>query len=185
MKKLLTEWRKFIKESEGRGPTQAVFDGGLYHATSQDQLDALRDGGITNLPSEQELEEDKAGVPCTTKAEMARRFGDVVLELDMESLGNSGQYLIKPDDENPDGSRVTMTDSAYDSGHGVHDMVDKLGTSIPFSYVKRVIFPQGSTPDVKTMRENGYSGVEIASFGEEGSQDLVSHWSPVEDKQAK
>lgn len=179
MKKILTEWRKYIKENQ----SQAYFDGGLYHGIGQDQLDTLRDNGITNLPSEQELEEDKAGIPCSMKADGARKFGDVVLELDMDGLSGSGQYVITPDQKNPDGSRVTMNDSAYDSGHGVHDMVDKLGTNIPFSYVKRVIFPQGSKPDVKAMRENGYSGVEIASFADENSQGLVSHWSPNDEKE--
>tara|TARA_A200000159_G_scaffold154189_1_gene166814 strand:- start:1054 stop:1605 length:552 start_codon:yes stop_codon:yes gene_type:complete len=178
MKKILTEWRKYIKENE---MTQAYFDGGLYHAAPQDQLDGLRDNGIVNLPSEIDLEEEKAGIPCAKNPEMAREHGDVVLELDLQALEVSGQYNMSPDIKNDGGMRVTMTDSACDSGHGVHDMVDKLGTTIPFSYVKRIIFPQGSQPDVKQMRENGYSGVEIASFPEEGSGHLVSHWSPTEE----
>lgn len=181
MKKILTEWRKYIKESN---EPAAYFDGGLYHGIKGAELDSMRDKGIGNLPSEQELEEDKAGVPCSMKAEDASKFGDVVLELDLDSLGQSGQYVVTPDTKNPNGSRVTMTDSAYDSGHGVHDMVDKLGTNIPFSYVKRVIFPQGARPDVKAMRENGYSGVEIASFADEGQQGLVSHWSPAQEDNA-
>lgn len=179
MKKLLTEWRKYIKENQ----SQAYFDGGLYHGVSQGDLDSLRDRGITNLPSEQDLEEDKAGVPCSMKPDAASKFGDVVLELDMEGLSGSGQYVLSQDHKNPDGTRVTMSDSAYDSGHGVHDMVDKLGTNIPFSYVKRIIFPQGAKPNIKAMRENGYSGVEIASFGDDGSQGLVSHWSPAQEEE--
>ena len=178
MKKLLTEWRKYVKENT---QPQAYFDGGLYHAAPQAQLDGFRDNGIVNLPSELDIEEEKAGIPCAKNPDMAKKYGDVVLELDLAGLEGSGQYNMTPDLKNEGGMRVTMTDSAYDSGHGVHDMVDKLGTTIPFSYVKRIIFPQGSQPDVKKMRENGYSGVEIASFPEEGGNQLVSHWSPTEE----
>ena len=91
--KILTEWRKYIKESN---EPVAYFDGGLYHGIKGAELDSMRDKGIGNLPSEQELEEDKAGVPCSTKAEDASKFGDVVLELDLDSLGQSGQYVVTP-----------------------------------------------------------------------------------------
>jgi len=180
MKKLLTEWRKYLKE-EGEAPAEqatAYFDGGIYHGIPQSNLDGLRDQGIGNTPTEMDIEEEKAGVPCSLKPQEARKHGDVVLELDMESLEGSGQYIISPDQESDHGTRITMVDSAYDSGHGVNDMVDSLGTNIPFSFVKRVIFPQGSTPDVQGMREGGFSGVEIASFAEDESQGLVRHWTP-------
>ena len=69
MKKLLTEWRKYLKE-EGEAPAEqatAYFDGGIYHGVSQANLDGLRDKGIGNMPSEMDIEEEKAGVPCSLK----------------------------------------------------------------------------------------------------------------------
>lgn len=179
MKKLMTEWRNYLKESVN----QAAYDGGLYHSIVATDLDNLRDNGLVNLPNELEIEEDKAGIPCTNDINTAKKYGDVILELDEESIANSGQYVVGPDGDNEQGIRVTMTDSSYDSGHGVQDMVDRLGTSIPFSYVKRIIFPQGVKPDVSKMRESGYGGVEISGFPDVEGDQLVNFWTPKEKEQ--
>ena len=148
----------------------------LYHAVNSADLDSLRDNGIINLPNEIDFEENKSGVPCSLGLDGAQPHGDVVLELDGESLMGSGQYTMNPAGES--GVRIGMTDSAYTSGHGVNDMVDSLGTNIPFQFVKRMIFGGETLPNVRKLKDGGFGGVEIATLGSSPDEEPRTMWSP-------
>jgi hypothetical protein len=50
MKKLLTEWRKFIKENEMPQRTNDGIPAQVYYGLPMDQLPSVRDNGIVNLP---------------------------------------------------------------------------------------------------------------------------------------
>ena len=175
MRLIMESFRAFVNEDKER-PMQEVPQN-IFHAVGSDQLANLRDNGITNLPTELDFEEGKAGVPCTTDMMGARKHGDVVLELDGPAMMESGQYTLNQSGDA--GVRLGMTDSAYTSGHGVHDMVDKLGTNIPFQFVKRMIFSGDSLPNVRKLKEDGFAGVEIATFSpNEESDEPQVMWSP-------
>jgi len=177
MKLIMESFRTFLKEQDSQSAaTMQDTPQQMYHAVSSDQLDSLRDNGITNLPSEVDFEEDSTGVPCSLDMNDAQRHGDVVLELDGEGLAGSGQYTLNPNGET--GVRIGMTDSAYTSGHGVHDMVDKLGTNIPFQFVKRMIFAGDSLPNVRKLKDGGFGGVEIATFPRSPDEEVQSMWTP-------
>ena len=181
MKLIMESFRGFLEENA----TQPLKDvpGNLYHAVDSANLDGLRDNGIINLPSQLEFEEGSDGVPCSLDMEKASKHGDVVLEIDGEGLVGSGEYVMNSRDEN--GVRIGMTDSAYSSGHGVHDMVDNIGTNIPFQYVKRMIFSGDTLPNVRKLKDNGFAGVEIATYdGNETEGPRVMYTPPqIEDMQ--
>ena len=174
MKLIMESFRTFVNE-EREKPMQDTPQH-LYHAVSSADLDALRDNGIINLPSEVDFEENKSGVPCSLEPLGAQRHGDVVLELDGEQLMGSGQYTMNPAGEA--GVRIGMMDSAYTSGHGVNDMVDSLGTNIPFQFVKRMIFGGDTLPNVRKLKDGGFSGVEIATFGNSPEEEPKVMWTP-------
>jgi hypothetical protein len=179
MKTLMEGFRNFLKE-EAEQPMRDVPQN-LYHAVSSDQLDTLRDSGIINLPTEMDFEEDTGGVPCAFDMGSAQKHGDVVLELDGEQLLSSGQYTLNDGGET--GVRIGMTDSGSNSGHGVHDMVDKLGTNIPFQYVKRMIFAGDTLPNIRKLKDGGFGGVEIAAFSADLDEEPRSMWKPPDPDQ--
>jgi len=139
----------------------------LYHGCSSDSLNDIRDNGILNQPSPLDFEENHIGVPFSEDLETARQYGDVVLEFDGLSIASSGQYDVRPKEA---GIKVVMRDAAIDSGAGVHDMVDSLGTKVPFDYVTRVMFDGSTLPNTKKLRQNGFHGVEISTLGEVGEE---------------
>ena len=175
MKLIMESFRSFVNEEMVNKPMGDVPQH-LYHAVSSADLDNLRDNGIVNLPNEVDFEENKAGVPCSLGMDVAQKHGDVVLELDGEQLMGSGQYTVNPAGET--GVRIGMTDSAYTSGHGVHDMVDNLGTNIPFQYVKRMIFGGDTLPNVRKLKDGGFGGVEIATFSNNPDEEPQTMWAP-------
>ncbi|MEO2158151.1 MAG: hypothetical protein ABGX31_02325 [bacterium] len=177
MKLIMESFRTFLKENDSQtAASMADTPQQMYHAVSSDQLDNLRDNGISNLPSEIDFEEDNTGVPCSLDMHDAQKHGDVVLELDGASLADSGQYTLNPNGES--GVRVGMTDSAYTSGNGVQDMVDKLGTNIPFQFVRKMIFAGDSLPNVRKLKDGGFGGVEIATFPRTPDEEVQSMWIP-------
>ena len=177
MRLIMESFRNFVV-SEGMDSPMGEVPQNIYHAVSSADLDGLRDNGINNLPTEVDFEEDKTGVPCSLDLAGAQKHGDVILELDGESLMGSGQYNTSPAGSNGAGIRIGMTDSAYTSGHGVNDMVDSLGTNIPFQFVKRMIFSGDSLPNVRKLKDGGYGGVEIATLGRTPEEEPQVMWSP-------
>ena len=181
MKLIMESFRGFLNENAAQ-PLKDV-PGNLYHAVDSTSLDNLRDNGIMNLPSQLEFEEGSDGVPCSLDMQRASKHGDVVLEIDGEGLVGSGQYVMNSRDEN--GVRIGMTDSAYSSGHGVHDMVDNIGTNIPFQYVKRMIFSGDTLPNVRKLKDNGFAGVEIATYDGNEPEPRVMYSPPQPDEAQK
>ena len=166
IKTLMENFRKYQKTVLLEGAPHDIPDR-LYHGCSSEGLDTIRDNGVLNQPSPLDFEENHIGIPFSSDMETARQYGDVVLEFDGQGIAASGQYDIRPKDT---GVKVVMKDAAVDSGHGAHDMVDTLGTKVPFDFVTRVMFDGSTLPNAKKLRQNGYHGVEISAFGEEGEE---------------
>ena len=162
MKKLLTEWRKFLKESEDH-EDKRTFPAKVYYATTADQLPTIRDSGIMHLPTNQEIADDHVGVPTCSSPHDAKSFGSVIVEIDGAYLESCQQYESR---FNSKGCRVSMRDSAIGSGSGSDVMVDRLGTRIPFDAVSGIIFT--GTPNLENLKKSGFSNVEISSIRPDG-----------------
>ena len=151
------------------------FPAKVHYGTSIEKLPTIRDNGIVNLPSDGEIEQDKMGVPTCSDPYDARSYGNVVLELSGEYLEGSMQYESFP---NSSGCRVRMRDSAALSGSGVDNMVDSLGTNIPFDAVRGIIFT--GNPNLDNLRESGFGNIEISTFpAEEG--EIKSLYKPQQE----
>lgn len=170
MKKILTEWRKFLKEEV----TQGGFPERLYYATSVDSLPSIRDRGIVNLPTDQDMFDDRFGVPTCQEMQEASNYGNVILEIDGTYLQSTKQFEPQ---FNSKGCRIKMKDSAADSGSGSDPMVDRLGSAVPFDAVRGAIFV--GTPPLKRLKEMGMQNIEISSLTPEG--ELKVHHSPQEE----
>ena len=175
MKKLMTEWRKFLKENEMPQKVDTGIPAQVYYGLSLKELPSVRDNGIVNLPSDQEIEADRVGVPTCNSPHDAKKFGNVVLELNGGYLQDCGQYESSP---NSLGNRIRMRDSASLSGSGVDKMVDNLGTNIPFDAVSRIIFT--GTPNLDKLKESGFGSVEISSFPMGTDEELQTLHKPGE-----
>lgn len=173
MKKILTEWRRFLKEESGRATS---FPEKLYHAIPIGSLASVRDNGIVNLPSDQEMSNDKFGIPTCQDLQEAGSYGNVILEIDGNYLQATQQY--EPE-FNSKGCRVKMKDSAADSGSGADPMVDRLGSSIPFEAVTGAVFM--GTPPVEKLKEMGFGNMQISSLNSEG--ELKVHHEPQDQAQ--
>ena len=174
MKKLLTEWRKYIKEAyhdEKQMPAK------VYYGTSISELPSIRDNGIVNLPTDSEIEANKMGVPMCTNPHDARAYGNVVLEIDGSQLADSMQYESI---RNSQGCRVKMKDSSSWSGSGIDKMVDSLGTNIPFSAVSAALF--SGTPNLDQLKASGFGNIGLYSFPIEEGQELKTLHEPPEEQ---
>lgn len=175
MKKILTEWRKFLKEEHCNESEDMGFPSKVYHGISIDQLPSVRSSGIVSLSNDRDIEKDKYGVPTCSSPHDARRYGNVVLEIDGAYLQASQQF--EPH-HNSKGCRVRMRDSAASSGSGVDPMVDNLGSRIPFEAISGIIF--AGTPNLQQLKERGYDMVEISSFASD-SEEINSLYTPEEE----
>ena len=155
MKEILTEWRKYINENSQGEPQK--FPESIYYAIPASELDSVRDNGIVNMPTPEDAQHLKMGVPTCDSIQGAMKHGDVVLEISGQYLNESGQYVCNP---NSTGHRVTMSDSSYSSGSGIDAMVDQLGTNIPFTAVKSMTFSR--KPNIEKLKNSGFAGVELA-----------------------
>ena len=176
MKKILTEWRKFLKEEKCNESEDMGFPSKIYHGISIDQLPMVRDTGIISLPTDQEIEDDRMGVPTCNSPHDARQHGNVVLEIDGAYLQDTQQFEPY---QNSKGCRVKMRDSAVSSGSGVDPMVDRLGSKIPFDAVSGIIF--AGSPNIQQLKEKGYGTVEISSFSVD-SDEIKSLHKPQEEE---
>ena len=172
MKKILTEWRKYLNEDSQREPQK--FPESVYYAISASQLDNVRDNGIVNIPTPRDAQHSKMGVPTCDNYKDAAQYGDVVLEISGQYLNESGQYICNPNDS---GSRITMKDSSYMSGSGIDSMVDSLGTNIPFTAVKSMTFKK--RPDIEKLKASGYGDISIA-MANDSSEEPDTLYTPEE-----
>lgn len=159
MKKLMNEWRRYLQETAST-EDRKIFPAKVYYGTSMDNLSTIRDKGIVNMPSDLEISQDKIGVPTCGNPHDAKKYGNVVIEIDGAYLRESGQYSCHP---NSSGARVGMKDSASMSGSGSDPMVDRLGSKIPFDAVSGIIF--SGTPNIQQLTNNGFGNLGIYSFG--------------------
>lgn len=176
MKKILTEWRGFISEASEESK-QEKFPESVFYGIPMSHLDTVRDSGVINMPSGKDVQDDKIGVPTCASPDDAFAYGDVVLEISGQFLNESGEYVCSP---NSKGSRVSMKDSSYSSGSGIDSMVDQLGTNIPFTAVKSIIFSR--KPDVEKLKNNGYGSMGISMVPQDGSTELQNLYTPDEEE---
>ena len=175
MKKILTEWRRFLKE-EMSNSNDIGFPSKVYHGISINQLPSIKTAGIVKLSSDQDIENDAVGVPTCNSPHDARKYGNVVLEIDGAYLQQTQQYEPY---HNSKGCRVRMRDSAVTSGSGVDPMVDNLGSKIPFEAISGIIFT--GTPNLEQLKEQGYGNVELSTFSS-NSEDIKSLHKPQEEE---
>ena len=171
MKKILTEWRKFLKESNCDENYQ--FPEKVYYGVCPSKLEKMRDSGLSKYHSDMDLEFDKEGLPVSDSPFDASNYGDLVLEIDGAFLSGCGHYNAVP---NSNGSRVSMKDSSSLSGSGVDSMVDSLGTKIPFDAVTGLIFK--NKPDVSSLKQRGFSNLPVSVLPENSSGEIETLYEP-------
>ena len=81
---------------------------------------------------------------------------------DGESIASSGQYGFSSLEEG--NVRIIMRDEASDSGNGASDLVDELGTMIPFRHVKGVLFHSLSNEQAEKFADRGLASVKLGQY---------------------
>jgi hypothetical protein len=152
MKQLMENWRRLIKESEVEDEVPQPLPLGevpeeLYHATRPPLLSKISIDGLRDFTDFSRHGAGQHGVSFTTQLEAVSsgEFGKLILVYDGLKLAESGQFHFKPHQDPTIGTkeseiRVEMIDSASETGSGIDEKVDALGTEVPFSYVKKMIF---------------------------------------------
>ena len=152
MKQLMENWRRLIKESEiEEGPPEPLppseIPEELYHATRPPLLSKISIDGLRDFTDFSNHGAGQHGISFSTQLEAVAGgdFGNLILVFDGVKLRESGQFHFKPHQDPTMGTkeseiRVEMIDSASDTGSGIDEKVDTLGTEIPFSYVKKMMF---------------------------------------------
>ena len=178
-----SNWRRFLHENAGPdievdGEPELLDAGSvpneLYHATRPPLLSNIIENGLVDYSDMTRHGAGQMGVSFTDDKDKAYNgdFGNLVLVVDGAQLAGSAQYEFKrvqhptaPDEAE---IRVTMIDSASESGAGLDAAVDQLGTKIPFEpYVVRLVFPQGIQKfEAKWFKEN-YPDLEIEHYDRE------------------
>ena len=152
MKQLMENWRKLIKEAEVEDelpqplPPNEIPEE-LYHATRPPLLSKISIDGLRDFTDFSNHGAGQHGVSFSTQLEAVAGgdFGNLILVFDGVKLRESGQFHFKPHQDPTMGTkeseiRVEMIDSASDTGSGIDEKVDALGTEVPFSYVKKMMF---------------------------------------------
>ena len=170
------KWRKFLQENgkphadiEGEGDMTLELSGvpqELYYATGADFLNGAIEDGLVDYNDMTRSGADQMGISFTTEKDLAYdgSLGDLVFVLDGTALAATGQYEFRQIDSTPDEGeiRVTMRDSASESGSGLDTSVDQLGTKIPFKpYVIKIVFPEGIQPSKAKKFKEEHPDLEI------------------------
>ena len=187
-----SKWKRFIFESEGletvHNPEEAAQDEALspaeipaelYHATRPPLLSGIAELGLRDYSDHSRHGTGQVGVSFASELEplVGGSFGNLVLVFDGAELAASGQYEFRshqdPTIDTAEAEvRVTMTDSAADSGSGIDPKVDSLGTSIPFHFCKKLIFLYNIPKfELKWLKEN-FPTVEIQIYKKEQNQEV-------------
>mgnify|MGYP003112677051 CR=1 FL=1 len=173
-------WRNYLQENSG---PQAEIDGEpqyldaqavpneLYHATRPPLVGRIMEDGLLDYSEMTRHGAGQMGISFTTDWDLAvsGNFGNAVIVFDGAALAASGQYRFEsvqhPDAPNEAEIRVTMEDSALESGSGLDPAVDQLGTKIPFKpYAIKLVFPQGIQKfEAKWFQEN-FPDLEIEHY---------------------
>ena len=152
MKQLMENWRKLIVESEEESALPQPLPPGeipeeLYHATRPPLLSKISIDGLRDFTDYSRHGAGQHGVSFSTQLEALAGgdFGNLILVFDGAKLRESGQFHFRPHQDPTIGTeeseiRVEMIDSASETGSGIDEKVDALGTEVPFSYVKKMMF---------------------------------------------
>ena len=188
MKLILEGWKKFLKESvldqeeeleaaEGSPLAASSVPSELYYVTSEKYVWNVVEEGILDYKEPQsELEETRVpGVSFYTDYNEALKAATdrngTMFVFDGDTIAASGQYGFSS--VNGGNVRVIMRDEASESGNGASDMVDELGTRIPFKHVKGVLFPSMSKDKAAKFAERGLNAVKIGQYDPEGSDPKI------------
>lgn len=178
-------WKKFLIEEletvhspeEQQEPTAlqpSEIPAELFHATRPPLLSAIAEQGLRDYSDFSRHGAGQIGVSFATELAPLEggSFGNLVLVFDGKELASSNQYIFKSHqdptiDTKEAEVRVTMSDSAGDSGSGIDSKVDALGTSIPFHFCRKMIFLYPLPKfELKWLKEN-YPSVEIQVLKQE------------------
>ena len=188
-----SSWKRFIIESETgeletvHDPEEAAQDemlspaevpGDLFHATRPPLLSSIAEQGLRDYSDNSRHGAGQVGVSFATELEPVSTgaFGNLILVFDGAELFQSGQYDFRAHqdptiDTNEMEVRVTMRDSASDSGSGIDPKVDSLGTSIPFHFCKKLIFLYPLPKfELKWLKEN-FPDVEIQTYKQQEKEE--------------
>ena len=176
MKQLMESWRKLIKESEeDRGLPQPIppaeITEELYHATRQPLLSKISIDGLRDFTDFSRHGAGQHGVSFTTQLEAVSEgsFGNLILVYDGRKLAESGQFQFKPHQDPTIGTseseiRVEMIDSASETGSGIDEKVDALGTEVPFNFVKKMVFLYPVTESEQKWLKETFPNVPFESY---------------------
>jgi hypothetical protein len=140
----------------------------IYHATRPPLLSSISREGLKDTSGFSRHGSGQSGISFTTSIDplVSGSFGNVVMVFDGKQMALSGQYrFMNHQDPSIDNDemevRVSMIDSASDSGSGIDPKVDSLGTVIPFHFCKKLIFLQPLPKfELKWLKEN-FPSIEI------------------------
>ncbi len=179
MKLILESWKKFLTESVldqeedlesdlGSPMSPTSMPSEIYYVTSEKYLwNVVEEGILDYKEPKSELEETRIpGVSFYTDypqalAAAAEKNGTLFV-FDGESIASSGQYGFSSLEEG--NVRIIMRDEASDSGNGASDLVDELGTMIPFRHVKGVLFHSLSNEQAEKFADRGLASVKLGQY---------------------
>lgn len=184
-------WKKFLAESEeDDSPSEpetvyspeeskpqseqlspAEIPAELFHATRPPLLSQIAEQGLRDHTDFSRHGAGQSGVSFTTEfdAVSSGQFGNLVLVFDGQELAASRQFIFSSHqdptvDTDEAEVRVTMEDSAVDSGSGIDPKVDSLGTTIPFHFCRKMIFLYKLPKFELKWLKNNFPNVEIQSL---------------------
>ncbi len=140
----------------------------IYHATRPPLLSSISKDGLKDNSGFSKHGPHQSGISFTTSLDplVSGSHGNLIMVFDGKRMGLSGQYKFRnhqdPSIDNKEMEiRITMVDSASDSGSGIDPKVDSLGTIIPFHFCKKLIFIQPLPKfELKWLKEN-FPSIEI------------------------
>ena len=184
MKQLMENWRRLLKESEVEDEVPqplppAEIPDELYHATRSPLLSKISIDGLRDFTDLSNHGAGQHGVSFTTQLEAVSTgdFGNLVLVFDGIKLRESGQFHFKPHQDPTIGTneseiRVEMIDSASDTGSGIDEKVDVLGTEVPFNYVKKMVFLYPLPEHEQKWLKERFPNIPFESYDHKNNQIL-------------
>ena len=184
MKQLMENWRKLIKESEVEDelpqplpPSEIPEE--LYHATRPPLLSKISIDGLRDFTDYSRHGAGQHGISFSTQLEAITGgdFGNLILVFDGVKLRESGQFHFKPHQDPTIGTeeseiRVEMIDSASETGSGIDEKVDALGTEIPFNYVKKMVFLYPISESEQKWLKESFPNIPFESYDHKSGEIL-------------
>jgi len=186
MKAILNEWKKFLAEHGEILPAvedepqelplpESGVPGELYYVLPRKFLWNVAKEGILDFKEPQHGTEEisrQEGIlfynDFNEAVRAAAPTAQVVVVFDGTGLSSEGQYEFYPTVSEASGvfkTKAIMRDSAIDSGNGSSELVDELGTWIPFRYAKGVFFGQKITPtEAQSLSDRGLGDIHVGSY---------------------